>query len=255
MPLLMRFAARLMALAIGVLLATACVSKAGTTDPAPQPTIQKLQVLYFMSFHCRGCREVNPLIDELYQRGDNRLAFTVLAYGTLPDQLAAARAAANVSFPVTAGSTDQADRYEVHGTPTVVVLDASGETKEHYQGVRAVRRFLQAVDSGGLWQETGILELTRHPERFDGREVSVRGLLWNRGADVFNAAYVISNGRDELGVAAPLPAEVAPRPPGAARTRPPVMSDLLNQEVVLHGKVKLIDGKPLLETMNWQVSP
>lgn len=188
------------------------VSAVPRTSPEPA-------VLYFLSFTCPGCKQITPLMNALADESAGRWRIEGLAYGTPPGELAAAVARGGVHFPVTAGTGESGRRYEVTVTPTLVLIGTDGRPKERYVGVGGAQRLARAL-RGGL-TETGLYELAREPQRFDGRQVTVRAFVVRATA----SSFALSNGRERLDV---------------ARTRDDGVSSLARwqaKEVVVRGTV------------------
>ncbi len=230
------------------LLSPAC---GGTSSPAVAP----YQLLYFMSFSCPGCRQANPLIEQLHRNSAGRYEVSALAFGTAQDRIPAARQQAGLSFPVHAARKAEAEHHGVRQTPAVLLLRA-GTARERYQGVAGVQRLQQLIAGGALGRETGILELARQPERYAGQEVRLRGQLHNTGKDYFaGAAFVLGNGVESVRVEGLAPQVVAPRPSGGAGPRPPLLSDLAGRELLVHGRVRLENGAAVVTAQRWELIP
>lgn len=215
-------------------------------------------VLYFMSFRCQHCQAIQPAMQRLHSDSAGRYVLLGVVFGTRQNELNAAAARAGVAFRLAAGNKAVRESFKVPGTPYFALMDAGGRFAERFSGVigaTVLQQVLHAcsADAAGLARclaaHTGLRELVRAPGEFDGKVVRTGGLLTTGGGPYFpEPRFAITNGLDRLTVSPWLPVEVAPRPPQARRgPAKPVMSELLGRYVSLEGRLRLVDGQPLLE--------
>lgn len=220
----------------------------------------KVLVLYFMSFQCPHCKNIQPTVQQLHKESRGDYAMLGVVFGTRQDELAAAAVRSHISFSLAVGTRAIRDSFKVPGTPYFELIDAEGNLKERYSGEIGAAVLQQTLrtcsaDPAGLNRclaaQTGLRNLVRTPSDFEGKAIKTGGLLSPGGGPYFpNPRFLITNGIDRLAVSAWLPVEVAPTPPqarhGAAKD---LMSDWQGRYVSLEGRLRKIDGQPLLEVM------
>lgn len=209
------------------------------------------QLLYFMSFNCPGCRQANPLLEQLHHTSAGRYSVSALAFGTPQAQITTEQGKAGLTFPVQAGAKVRAQHYGVQVTPTVLLL-SGGKVRERYQGVNGVVRIKRLVEDGVLGDETGILELVRQPGPFGGKAITVRGQLLNKSKDSFIAGWVLSNGVESIHVEQMTLSQAAP-PPTAERE--PLSGELIGKELRMQGRLRMAGSVPILTVHQWEALP
>lgn len=91
-------------------------------------------------------------------------------------------------------------------------------------------------------------ELSSDPKKFEGKTIEIGGKLIQMSSSYFpKPIFALTNGTDIVRVTPWLPLEVAPSPKGLKKKRRDVMSDFLDKDVTLSGKIVLEAGKPLIE--------
>lgn len=228
------------------LLSSACDGNGYSAASSTHP-----QLLYFMSFSCPGCRQVNPLLEELHRSSAGRYEVTARAFGSAPDKIASQQKQVGLTFPIAAATRQQALQDNVRVTPTVLLLHG-GEVRERYQGTNGVARLKRLIESGALGRETGILELVRQPGPFGGKAITVRGQLLNKSKDSFIAGWVLSNGVESIHVEQMTLSQAAP-PPTAERE--PLSGELIGKELRMQGRLRMAGSVPILTVHQWEALP
>jgi peroxiredoxin len=220
----------------------------------------KTLVLYFLSFRCPHCTNIQPLMNELQRESRGRYQLLGVVFGTRQKELAQARDKAGVAFPVAAGNKAIREAYHVPGTPYFTLVDRNGRLAERFSGEPGALVLQQALracaaDPAGLdeclTRRVGLAELARNPKRFEGTAIRTGGLLAPATATYFpQGRFLLTNGQDRVAVSAWLPLEVTPSPPHLKKKpAKAVMSDLLGRYVSIEGRVRLEGGQPRIEVI------
>lgn len=174
-------------------------------------------ILYFFSADCPHCKQVTPLISELskvyHVQG---LFYGKNSPGPLP-------------FPVRKGTSEEKDRYGIKGVPVAVILK-EGKTIQILRGshkISGIRVFLQAFEKDAM-------TVTEASERAPRGDVIIVGWITSVG-NYFDkkAKFFLTDQQKNIAVKPWLPLEAVKAP--MRKTRPRLMSDVIDKVVVLEG--------------------
>jgi thiol-disulfide isomerase/thioredoxin len=177
---------------------------------------EDLSVLYFFSANCTDCKRVEPAIKEISRE------FTVqgLLYGKDDP--------GPMPFDVRKGDKKTSARYGLEGVPALVVL-RNGSVKQVIRGeydIRDARALLRAFRKGAVTVSEAI-------EQGPQKTYTVAGWIVSRGEYFKNGRFSLTDRKQTIAVKPWLPIEAVRSP--LRRTRPRLMSDVINKPVLLEG--------------------
>jgi thiol-disulfide isomerase/thioredoxin len=181
-----------------------------------------LSVLYFFSANCTHCKRVEPAIKELSRE------FTLqgMLYGKAdPGPL---------PFNVLKGDKETSARYGLEGVPALVVL-RNGSVKQVIRGeydIKNARVLLRAFRKGALTVSEAI-------EQGPGKKYKVVGWIVSRGEYFRNGRFSLTDRKQTFAVKQWLPLEAAKS--SFKKTRPRLMSDVIDKPVLLEGELTKIN--------------
>jgi thiol-disulfide isomerase/thioredoxin len=104
----------------------------------------KVVILNFFATWCPPCRAEIPELIKLYRLNKEK-GLVVLGVSLdidLPPQgLATFVKDMKISYPVLMGTTDLAEKYQVNGVPTTIVINRDGKAHSRYDGLVPASRF------------------------------------------------------------------------------------------------------------------
>ena len=147
-----RACALLAALPVAALPLGVAFGRAPRTGPAPDFTLPvrgggslslaqlrgQVVMLNFWATWCPPCRQEMPLLEQIHKRYE-RLGFTLLGINVEQENRLIDRFLAEVpvSFPILLDTSEEVGRlYEVAAMPTTVLVDRSGQLRDHFFGFR-----------------------------------------------------------------------------------------------------------------------
>ena len=182
------------------------------------PQVEGLTVLYFFSSNCPHCARVTPIIKELsatfpvqgllYGKGD---------IGSMP-------------FDVKKGDKAASKQYGVTGVPSLVILQDKA-FRMKINGERDIKNaplILKALQKGAL-------SVSEVVEKGAERSYIVAGWVVSRGEYFKNPRFFLTDRQKTISVKPWLPLEAVKAPLRGKRTRPRLMSDVIDNVVVLEG--------------------
>jgi thiol-disulfide isomerase/thioredoxin len=182
----------------------------------------ELSALYFFSANCGQCKSVEPAVKELSRE------FTVqgLLYGKDDP--------GPMPFDVRKGDKKTSVRYGIEGVPTLVVLK-NGSVKLVIRGeddIRDAQALLRAFRKGAMTVSEAI-------EQGPQKACTVAGWIVSRGEYFRNGRFSLTDRKQAIAVKPWLPVESIKSP--FRKTRPRLMSDVINKPVLLEGTLTKIN--------------
>jgi thiol-disulfide isomerase/thioredoxin len=181
-----------------------------------------LLVLYFFSANCTHCKRVEPAIKEL----SREFIVQGLLYGKDdPGPL---------PFNVRKGDKKTYARYGLEGFPAVVVLK-NGSLKQVIRGENDIRDalvFLRAFRKGAITVSEAVVQ---GPQKTS----NVAGWIVSRGEYFRNGGFFLTDRKQTIAVKPWLPIEAVKSP--FRKTRPRLMSDVINKPASLEGALTKIN--------------
>jgi thiol-disulfide isomerase/thioredoxin len=182
----------------------------------------ELSALYFFSADCAQCKRVEPAIKEL----SREFAVQGLLYGKDDP--------GPMPFNVRKGDKKTSTRYGLEGVPALVVL-RNGSLKQVIQGendIRDARDLLRAFRKGAM-------SVSEAVEQGPQKTSDVAGWIVSRGEYFKNGGFFLTDRKQTIAVKPWLPIEVIKSP--FRKTRPRLMSDVINKPVLLEGTLTKIN--------------
>jgi thiol-disulfide isomerase/thioredoxin len=98
----------------------------------------KVVILNFFATWCPPCRAEIPELIKLYRLHKEKglvILGVSLDMDVTPQELATFVRNSKITYPVLLGTTDLADKYQVNGVPTTIVINREGKTFKRHDGL------------------------------------------------------------------------------------------------------------------------
>lgn len=185
---------------------------------------EALEAYYFFSPACPRCDTVAPVIKEL----STIIHMWGVFYGK--------GNAEPMPFEVRKADKGTLMRYDVHTFPTLAIMK-TGAVKQMFMGEQDIKdaRLILSAFRKGAWSVSEVIE--KKPKN----EVGVTGWVVSKGEYFHNSQFYLTDRKQTVLIKPWLPIEAVRSP--IRKTRPRLMSDVIDKPVFLEGTVTKIGGK------------
>ncbi len=176
----------------------------------------RIHLLYYFSGTCSPCRQTTPYVSELSR--EYRVE-GVFSGSEVPGP---------VPLSMRRGTTVDKERYSIPGVSALVVLENS-MTRQVISGERDIlssRAIIKGIEQGALTVSEAI-------EKGPQKTYTVIGWIVSRGEYFKNAQFSLTDRKQTISIKPWLPLEAVKSP--FKKTRPRLMSDVINKPVCLEG--------------------
>lgn len=179
----------------------------------------RVKLLYFFSASCKYCIDARPAVIDLGKEYDiEGLLFKDGNPQSFP-------------FPIKAGDKKIAKEvYGVKGVPTLAIL-VDGKYRQKISGapdIQDAKTIIEALAGGAV-------TVSEAAKKTPGADITITGWITAKGAYFKNAQFFITDRETDLPIKAWLPIEAVKSP--FRKTRPRLMSDVVNKPVALRGEL------------------
>ncbi len=179
------------------------------------PKNQDLTLLYFFSPSCPHCAAVAPVIKEL----SKEYPVQGLVYGKGTPQ--------PMPFDVERGNEETSARYGIQGVPALIAFQ-NDTVRQIFRGeydIRDARTILRGFLKGALTPSEAAAK--------GQKSYTITGWIINKGEYFKDAHFYLTDRRQSIAVKPWLPLEAVKSL--FRKTRPRLMSDVIDKPVILHG--------------------